>query len=449
MEQQSALVVRVILCRRFVTLECETKSEVKRSYFVSGLLYTTIEKRSLKAVPVCWIIQISTVIIGSILERMENMAKIKVGIVGCGFIANRKHLPMLAQHEDVEVVAFCDIIKERAETSAKQFGTADAKVYEDYRQLIARKDIDIVHVCTPNSSHSEITVAALQSGKHVMCEKPMAKTSAEAKAMLDAAKASGKKLTIGYQNRFRSDSQFIKGLCDKGELGDIYLGKAFACRRRGVPIWGVFMNKELQGGGPLIDLGTHALDLTLWMMDSYEPVSALGSTYNMIGKMGSPANGMGAWDPAKYEVEDSAFGMVKFKNGATVVLEASWAINMIVANEAMTMLMGTKAGADMFPAAGPILRVADFQSAESLHVRVNGENNGKLYIQNYTMGAEFIGSGGKKEDFAGGTLEMQTWLNAIRHDTEVVVKPEQAYTVTRILEAIYKSAATGQLVHFD
>lgn len=376
------------------------------------------------------------------------MGKIRIGIVGCGFIANRKHLPMMTQHEDVEVVAFCDIIKERAVASAKQFGVPDAKIYEDYRQLIAREDIDAVHVCTPNSSHSEITIAALQSGKHVMCEKPMAKTSAEAKAMLDAAKATGKKLTIGYQNRFRSDSQFIKSICDKGELGDIYLGKAFATRRRGVPIWGVFMNKELQGGGPLIDLGTHALDLTLWMMNNYEPVSALGSTYNKIGKMGSPANGMGAWDPEHYEVEDSAFGMVKFKNGATVVLEASWAINMIVANEAMTMLVGTKAGADMYPAAGPILRVADFQSAESLHVRVNGESNGKLYIQNYNMGAQFIGSA-KPEDFAGGTLEMNTWLDSIRYDTEVVVKPEQAYTVTRILEAIYQSAETGQLVYFD
>lgn len=374
------------------------------------------------------------------------MAKIKIGIVGCGFIANWKHLPMLAQHEDVEVVAFCDLIKERAEGSAKKFGTVDAKVYADYHDLIARKDIEVVHVCTPNSSHAEITIAALQAGKHVMCEKPMAKTAAEAKAMLEAAKASGKKLTIGYQNRFRTDSQFIKKLCDNGELGDIYLGKGFATRRRGVPIWGVFMDKEKQGGGPLIDLGTHALDLTLWMMDNYEPVSALGSTFNKIAKIGSPANGMGPWDPDKYEVEDSAFGMVKFKNGATVILEASWAINMIVANEAMTMLCGTKAGVDMFPAGGPIVRTADFQSAAELSVRVNGESSGKLYIQNYAMGAEFISSGAKKEEFAGGTLEMSTWLNAIRHDTDVVVKPEQAYTVTRILEAIYQSATTGELV---
>ncbi len=374
------------------------------------------------------------------------MAKLKIGIVGCGFIANRKHLPMLLLHNDVEVVAFCDIIKERAEASAKQFGTADAKVYENYQDLVARKDIDIVHVCTPNSTHSEISVAALQSGKHVMCEKPMAKTAAEAKAMLDAAKASGKKLTIGYQNRFRTDSQFIKKLCDQGDLGDIYLGKAFATRRRGVPIWGVFMDKEKQGGGPLIDLATHALDLTLWMMDNYEPEIVLGSTFDKIAKIGSPANIMGPWNPAEYEVEDSAFGLVKFKNGATVMIESSWALNMIVSNEAMTMLCGTKAGADMFPPNGPIVRTADFQSADSLHVRVNGENAGKLYIQNFAMGASFIGDGSRVEDFSGGHKESVAWVKALRGEAELVVKPEQAYTVTRILDAIYQSANSGQAV---
>ncbi len=376
------------------------------------------------------------------------MGKIKVGIVGCGFIAGGKHLPSLSLIKDVEVVAFCDLIIERAQNLASKYGGPGVLVTTDYKELLARTDIDVIHVCTPNSSHSEITVAALKAGKHVMCEKPMAKTAAEAKLMLDTAKATGKKLTIGYQNRFRSDSQFIKKLCVNGELGDIYLGKAFATRRRGVPTWGVFMDKEKQGGGPLIDLGTHALDLTLWMMQNYEPVSALGSTFDKIGKMGSPANIMGPWDPAKYEVEDSAFGLVKFKNGATVFLEASWAINMIISNEAMTLLCGTKGGADMFPASGPIVRTGDFQSAAEYNVRVNGEANGKLYISNYFMGAAFIG-GGQKEDFAGGALEMETWINYVRGTGELVVKPEQAYVVTCILEAIYKSAQSGQLVNFD
>jgi predicted dehydrogenase len=375
------------------------------------------------------------------------MKKIKTGIIGCGFIANGKHLPNLARQEDVEIAAFCDIIIEKAQAAARQYGKPDALVCLDYHDVLAREDIDVIHVCTPNISHAEITIAALKSGKHVMCEKPMAKTAAEAKTMLDTARATGKKLTIGYQNRFREDSLFIKSLCDSGDLGDIYFGKAFATRRRGVPIWGVFMDKEKQGGGPLIDLATHALDLTLWMMQNYEPATVLGSTFDKIAKIGSSANIMGPWDPAKYEVEDAAFGLVKFKNGATVMVEASWALNMIVSNEAMTLLCGTKAGADMFPPTGPIVRTGDFQSAASYHVRVNGERNGKLYIQNYAMGAAFIGDGRKPEDFAGGTKEMQTWLNAVRGEGELVVKPEQAYMVTCILESIYKSALSGDVVY--
>ena len=330
------------------------------------------------------------------------MKKLKVGIIGCGFIANGKHLPSMARLEDVEVVAFCDLIIERAQASAKKYGAPEALVCLDYQDVLARPDIDVVHVCTPNNSHAEITVAALRAGKHVMCEKPMAKTAAEARAMLEASRATDKKLTIGYQNRFREDSLFMKSLCESGDLGEIYFAKAFATRRRGVPTWGVFMDKEKQGGGPLIDLATHALDLTLWMMQNYEPVSVLGSTFDKIGKLGSPANSMGPWDPAQYEVEDSAFGLIKFKNGATVMVESSWALNMIVSNEAMTLLCGTKAGADMFPPGGPIVRTSDFQAASSYHVRVNGERNGKLFVQNYAMGASFIGDGNKAENLAGG-----------------------------------------------
>ncbi len=374
------------------------------------------------------------------------MKKLTFGIVGCGSITNMKHMPNIVANEDTQIAAFCDIIPERAEQAAKKFGTPDACVYTDYHELVARQDIDVVHVCTPNSSHSEITVAALQAGKHVMCEKPMAKTSAEAKAMLEAARASGKKLTIGYQNRFRPDAQFMKSLCASGELGDIYLAKALALRRRMAPIHGVFMDKDKQGGGPLIDVGTHALDLTLWMMDNYEPVSVMGSTYNKIGKLGSPANGFGPWDPEKYEVEDSAFGMVKFKNGATVMIEASWAINMILADEGKVMLCGTKAGADMYPPGGPTVRVADFQPSEP-SIRVNGEKNGKLYIQNYSMGAAFIGSG-PREILVGASREMVHWIDCLRNDKEPLTKPEQAFVVTQILEAIYRSSETGQLVTF-
>ncbi len=377
------------------------------------------------------------------------MKKIKVGIIGCGFIANGKHLASMDRRDDVEVVAFCDLELEKAQALATQSGTSDALVCTDYRDLLARSEIDVVHVCTPNSSHAEISIAALESGKHVMCEKPMAKTAAEAKAMLDASRATGKLLTVGYQNRFREDSLFMKNLCAKGDLGDIYFAKAFATRRRGVPVWGVFMDKEKQGGGPLIDLATHALDLTLWMMDNYEPVTALGSTFDKIAKIGSSANIMGPWDPAKFEVEDSAFGLVKFRNGASVMVESSWALNMIVSNEGMTLLCGTKAGADMFPPTGPVVRTSDWQAAPAYHVRVNGENNGKLFVQNYTMGGTFLADGGKPEQFVGGMKELDVWLKAVRGEDELVVKPEQAYAVTRVLEAIYQSAQAGDVVHME
>ena len=139
--------------------------------------------------------------------------KLKVGIIGCGGIANGKHMPSLAKIAEIEMVAFCDIEIEKAEAAAKKYGTEQAKVYTDYKELLKDNDIDVVHVCTPNRSHSSITVDVLEAGKHAMCEKPMAKTSDEARKMLEAANRTGKKLTIGYQNRFRGDSKYLKTTC--------------------------------------------------------------------------------------------------------------------------------------------------------------------------------------------------------------------------------------------
>ena len=255
--------------------------------------------------------------------------KPKVGIIGCGGIANQKHMPALkALSDDCEMVAFCDIIESRAVKAAEEFGVPGARVYTDYRDLLKEDEIDVVHVLTPNVSHCPITVAAFEAGKHVMCEKPMAHNTEAAEKMLEAWRRSGKKFTIGYQNRFRPEVQALYRSCQSGELGDIYFAKAHAVRRRAVPTWGVFQNKEAQGGGPLIDIGTHALDLTLWMMDNYEVESVSGSVfYKMADQV--EGNLWGPWDPATYEVEDSAFGFVKMKNGATIFLEASWVLNVV------------------------------------------------------------------------------------------------------------------------
>ena len=141
---------------------------------------------------------------------MKN-GKLQVAVVGCGGIANQKHFPALTSQSDkCEIVAFCDIIEERAKAGAEKFGTPDAKVYTDYNEMMNDEAIDVVHVCTPNNSHCPVTVAAFHAGKHVLCEKPMAATTEDAQKMMDAWKKSGKKFTIGYQNRFRTDARALK-----------------------------------------------------------------------------------------------------------------------------------------------------------------------------------------------------------------------------------------------
>lgn len=363
------------------------------------------------------------------------MDKVRIGIIGCGGIANGKHMPSLSKLPDVEMIAFCDIVVERAEKAAREYGVDGAKVYEDYHELLAREDIDVVHVLTPNREHSQITVDALHAGKHVMCEKPMAINTAEAKRMLDAAKETGKKLTIGYQSRFRPDSMYLKKACEAGELGEVYYARAQAVRRRAVPTWGVFLNEYEQGGGPLIDIGTHALDLTLWMMDNYEPASVMGSTYRKLADTENAANAWGSWDPKKFTVEDSAFGYIKMKNGATIMLEASWALNTLLAHEAKTILCGTKGGADMLGDGGAL--------------RINGEKYSQLYteIPDLKAGgaAYFEGASTSPE-----AVEARMWIDHVKDDSKpLITRPEQAFVVTQILEAIYKSASTGEVVNFD
>ena len=254
--------------------------------------------------------------------------RLKVGIIGCGGIANGKHLPSLKAINRVDLVAFCDLIEEKAIKAAKEYGTPDAKVYTDYQELLKDESIDVVHVLTPNRMHAQISIDALHAGKHVMCEKPMAKTAEDARRMVAAAKESGKKLTIGYQHRHKPETQYLKQVIDSGELGDIHYAKALAIRRRGTPNWGVFLNEYEQGGGPLIDIGTHSLDLTLYLMNNYKPRMVVGTSYKKCenAECGNP---WGGWDPKQHTMEDAAFGFIVMQDGATITLDATWALNTI------------------------------------------------------------------------------------------------------------------------
>ncbi|SFS53670.1 Gfo/Idh/MocA family protein [Paenibacillus sp. BC26] len=359
------------------------------------------------------------------------MSKVRVGIIGCGGIANGKHLPSLAQVKDAEIVAFCDIIVEKAEQAKAKYGTEEAKVYSDYKLLLQDASIDVIHVCTPNDSHAVISIDALEAGKHVLCEKPMAKTAADARKMLEVAQRTGKKLSIGYNNRYRADSRYLKEACDAGELGEIYFAKAHAIRRRAVPTWGVFLDEEKQGGGPLIDIGTHALDLVLWMMDNYKPKVVLGRAYHKLSQNENAANAWGPWDPKQFTVEDSAFAMITMENGATVILESSWALNSLEVDEAKVSLSGTKAGADMKDG-----------------LRFNGEHNSRLYVNKVELnsgGVAFYEGASETAE----VLEASMWIDAVKNDKETFVKPEQALVVSEILEAIYESSRTGKAVYFE
>jgi predicted dehydrogenase len=216
-------------------------------------------------------------------------------------------------------------------------------------------------------------------------------------------------------------------------MGEVYMAKAHAVRRRGVPTWGVFMDLEQQGGGPLIDIGTHALDLALWTMDNYKPNLVVGSVFHKL-KDKPDGNIFGPWKPEEFKVEDSAFGYIKMENGATIMLEAAWALNMLDTKEAQVTLFGTEAGAEMFGDAWDGKGTITFNTVkygQQLETHTSAEGGVAFY---------------EGESLNMGELEAKMWLEAILEDKDPVVLPEQALVVTQILEAIYQSARTGESV---
>jgi predicted dehydrogenase len=351
----------------------------------------------------------------------------RAGIVGCGFIASFKHLPALAKLKHrIAIVCFCDIVIERAQEACKSYGAQGAHVCTDYRELIAQ-DLDIVYVLTPNDMHCEITVAALTAGKDVLCEKPMAINSEQGQRMLEASQKTGKRLYIGYQYRWQLDSLYMHRVAQSGDLGEIYMAQANAVRRRGIPTWGVFLDKQRQGGGSLIDIGTHALDMTLWMMNNYKPHMVMGKVYKKLGTGSTDGNSFGTWNPERFDVDDSAFANIIMEDGATIFLRVSWALNCLDTREQQITLCGTKGGADMDDG-----------------VRVNGVRNGALFTSTPELFA-----GGTPADEQGITpadREARSWLDTLEFGTEQMVLPQQALTVTRILEAIYRSSETGRAI---
>ena len=355
------------------------------------------------------------------------MKTLNVGVIGIGVIATTKHIPNLLKREDVKITMLCDLDTAKAEKAKEELGLKDAVVCADYREVCTNPDIDVVHVCTANPSHYEIAMLAMNNGKHVYCEKPMALTYKDAKEMCDTAKAKGVKLTSGTQWRYNAAPMRMKEMVENGEFGDIYYVKSSQLRPRRLPAYGVYTSKAGNGGGVLLDGGPHSIDLPMWLTGNYDVKCVYGMTFDKM-KNFPEGNDLGPWDPENFDVEDTALAMITMKNGMVIYMETAWATNLQQsAIGVVAEIGGNKAGADMV---GP-----GFEN----HVRTTKIVDGKL-----TTSTEKI-----EKHIDMNEYDLMHWVDAIQTGGDPLILPEQQAVVVRVIEAIYESARTGQVVYFD
>ncbi len=350
--------------------------------------------------------------------RKRPMAKkktLRYAFIGAGGIAGA-HMRYLKDMEDVEMVAMADISKPGMEAKAQQFGIDG--IYTDYHKMLAEVKPDVVSVCTPNGAHAEASIAASTAGAHVLVEKPMAMNATEAKKMISVATKKRRKLVIGFQYRYDPKTTFIKEAVDSGRMGKVVYARIQALRRRGIPNWGVFGRKDLQGGGPLIDIGVHALEMTHFAMGSPKPVAASGSTFTYLGdRKSNVASQWPNWDHKNYTVEDLAIGQIRFDNGAILAIEASFAAH-IEKDVWNFTVMGEKAGANWDPPA------------------LYSDDGG------YMMNSQpnWLPSGPAADAFAA---KMRNFVEHCLYDKPTLAPAEHGLMVQKMLDGIYASAAKG------
>lgn len=353
------------------------------------------------------------------------MAKIRIGLVGAGNIANT-HLESYMKNNEAEIAAICDIDEARLKKTADRFGIE--KRYTNIDDMLANEKLDAADVCVWNCNHAECTIKALEAGLHVLCEKPMAYSAAEAEEMLATAKRVGKLLMVGFVCRFSNTTTVAKDFIDKGYLGEIYSAKAQYVRRHGAP-GGWFCNKELAGGGPGIDIGVHPLDLTRYLMGNPMPVSVFAVTNDKLGKRDYLKTNVG-WSPENakpsdpFTVEDFATALIRYDNGAVVSLEATYSLNG--EDSGKRQLFGTKGGLDV-----------SSDTADSLMFYTT--INDYIATQRYAPATS-------KAAATTLTKRWRTLLTAVSEDASARHRQRTALFVMKILDAIYESAKTGHEV---
>ncbi len=277
----------------------------------------------------------------------QHSGSLRVGVIGLGF-GGEMALKGYSLLPNVEIVALAGLEVEKLHTLGTTYQIPN--LYRYHHELLSRDDLDAVSVCVPNYLHAPITIEALGRGMHVLCEKPLARTSEEAEAMVVAATKANRVLQVVFNHRVRGDVQVLKRYADEGKLGNIYYAKAHWMRRRGIPGAGTwFGSKEMAGGGPLIDLGVHALDMALYLLGEPEILTVSASTYAELGKRGKGVDPKArkSGSGMAFEVEDLATAFLRLSNGATLLLEASWATHSSAGDDFGVSLYGTDSGADI------------------------------------------------------------------------------------------------------
>ncbi|SDW65431.1 Gfo/Idh/MocA family protein [Paenibacillus sp. CF384] len=350
--------------------------------------------------------------------------KLNIGVIGAGSISGA-HLGAYATNKDAVLVAICDKNEERAQAAAEKYGAA--KIYTDYRELLADPSIDAVSICTWNNTHAEITIAALEAGKNVLCEKPLCKTVEEAERVQAAVEATGKLLQVGFVRRYASSIEVLKRFIDAGDLGEIYYAKATCLRRLGNP-GGWFSDIERSGGGPLIDLGVHIIDICWYLMGKPKVKSVSGNTYRKLGNRSHIKN-LGFYKAADYDaekndVEDLANAIIRFENGASLMVDVSFALHA-QKDELSVKLYGDQGGVEVEPA------LVIMGEKHDTIVNMTPQVDHTTFDFNDAFGRE-IGH----------------FINSCLGRTETLSPVQDGVEVTRMLCAIYESAAKGTEIHF-
>lgn len=352
------------------------------------------------------------------------MGKLKVAIIGCGQIARTQHLPAYVKSGMVDIKYVVDGIIERAEEVAKEFDVPHA--ISDLSVVLTDPEIDAISVCTPNASHAPISIAALQAGKHVLCEKPAAMSYAEALEMKRAADYNQKILNIGVVNRFNTAVNKIKELIEAGELGDLYHIYCSFRSHRSIPgLGGPFTMKDKSGGGVLIDWGVHFLDLIFYILG--EETKALTVSGSAYGALGNPITeyaytSMWAGPPVldgTFDVEDFITGLIR-TNGPTINLNGAWAQN--IGESAMFIeFLGTKAGIKL---------------TYGGEFTIYSTKNGMLY--------ETAASFEQEDMFAS---EVKAFLESVLSMEKNRANIDNTLITTQVMDALYESSKLGKEVN--